>query len=111
MGEERVVDLWAVSGDDTFSADSLVNVFSSGKSVESILMAALVEQGLLDFTQPVSTYWPEFVGNGKDAMTVADVMRHEAGLAQLDMPLSASQLETSALKNKTALVRYWKSNR
>ena len=67
VGEERVVDLWANSGDDTFSADSLVNVFSSGKSVESILMAALVEQGLLDFTQPVSTYWPEFVGNGKDA--------------------------------------------
>ena len=101
VGEERVVDLWASSGDDTFSADSLVNVFSSGKSVESILMAALVEQGLLDFTLPVSTYWPEFVGNGKDAMTVADVMRHEAGLAQLDVPLSASQLETSALKQNS----------
>ena len=101
VGEERVVDLWASSGDDTFSADSLVNVFSSGKSVESILMATLVDQGLLDFADPVSTYWPEFAGEGKDGLTVADVMRHEAGLAQLDETLSASQLETSALKQNS----------
>jgi CubicO group peptidase (beta-lactamase class C family) len=100
-GEEQVVDLWASSGDDEFSADSLVNVFSSGKSIESILMAALVDQGLLDFTQPVSTYWPEFAGGGKDALTVADVMRHEAGLAQLDTTLLATQLETPALKHNS----------
>ena len=42
LGEERVVDLWATSGADEFSADSLVNVFSSGKSLESILMAMLL---------------------------------------------------------------------
>ena len=101
VGEQRAVDLWASFGDDRFSADSLVNVFSSGKSIESILMGALVDQGLLDFTQPVSTYWPEFVGDGKDAMTVADVMRHEAGLAQLEVSLSATQLETSALKQNS----------
>ncbi len=101
VGEERAVDLWASSGDDTFSADSLVNVFSSGKSIESILMGVLADQGLLDFTQPVSTYWPEFAGEGKDALTVADVMRHEAGLAQLDVSLSATQLETSALKQNS----------
>ncbi len=101
VGEKRVVDLWASSGDDEFSADSLVNVFSSGKSIESILLAALVDQGLLDFTQPVSTYWPEFTGGGKDALTVADVMRHEAGLAQLDTSLLATQLETPALKQNS----------
>ena len=56
VGEERVVDLWASSGSDDFSADTLVNVFSSGKSLESILMAMLADQGLLDFTKPVSAY-------------------------------------------------------
>ena len=30
VGEERVVDLWASSGSDDFSADTLVNVFSAG---------------------------------------------------------------------------------
>ena len=101
LGEERVVDLWATSGADEFSADSLVNVFSSGKSLESILMAMLADQGLLDFTKPVSAYWPEFVGAGKDTLTVADVMRHEGGLAQLNITLSAAQLETSALRQNS----------
>ena len=101
LGEERVVDLWATSGADEFSADSLVNVFSSGKSLESILMAMLADQGLLDFTKPVSAYWPEFVGAGKDTLTVADVMRHEGGLAQLNVTLSAAQLETSALQQNS----------
>ena len=101
VGEERVVDLWVSSDNDGFSADSLVNVFSSGKSVESILMATLVDQELLDFADPVSAYWPEFVGEGKDTLTVADVMRHEAGLAQLDVSLSVPQLETLALKQNS----------
>jgi CubicO group peptidase (beta-lactamase class C family) len=101
VGDERVVDLCASSGSDDFSADSLVNVFSSGKSLESILMAMLADQGLLDFNALVSTYWPEFVGDGKEKLTVADVMRHEAGLAQLNVTLTAEQLQTSALKQNS----------
>lgn len=101
VGDERVVDLWASAGADDFSADSLVNVFSSGKSLESILMAMLVDQGLLDFTAPVSTYWPEFVGGGKEKLTVADVMRHEAGLAQLNVTITSEQLKTSGLKQNS----------
>ncbi|MFT4615388.1 MAG: hypothetical protein ACI9NT_002541, partial [Bacteroidia bacterium] len=46
-GEEKVVDLWAsVAGDSTFSPDSLINVFSSGKSLAAIAMAALAGKGL-----------------------------------------------------------------
>ena len=49
VGEEKVVDLWAsASGDTDFSPDSLVNVFSSGKSLEAIAVAWLVGKGLLD---------------------------------------------------------------
>ena len=101
VGEERVVDLWASAAKDDFSPDSLINVFSSGKSLESILMAMLVDQQLLDFSEPVAVYWPEFTGDGKDALTVADVMRHEAGLAQLSVNLSAKHLTTSALKENS----------
>lgn len=37
---ERVVDLWSSAiGDEQFSPDSLVNVFSSGKSLESVALA------------------------------------------------------------------------
>ena len=45
VGEECVVDLWASATDDPgFSADSLVNVFSSGKSLEAITMATASRQ-------------------------------------------------------------------
>ena len=100
IGEDRVVDLWATDGEEHFSPDSLVNVFSSGKSIECILLAMLADQGLLNFAERVATYWPEFVGtqNNKDKLTVADVMRHEAGLASLNVTLSPEQLTASALK-------------
>jgi hypothetical protein len=61
---ERVVDLWASAvggrrsavGDEQFTPDSLVNVFSSGKSLESIALASLVGKGPPDLrpaVQPV----------------------------------------------------------
>ena len=91
LGEECVVDLWAsLNSDENFSADSLVNVFSSGKSLESILLAILADRGLLDFNAQVTKYWPEFRGSDESPdkcdMTVADVMRHEAGLPAVEMP-------------------------
>ena len=102
VGENRVVDLWATNGAEPFSPDSLVNVFSSGKSIECILLAMLADQGLLNFAERVATYWPEFVGTekdkDKDRLTVANVMRHEAGLASLNITLSPEQLTASALK-------------
>ena len=99
VGEERVVDLWASAIDDTqFSADSLVNVFSSGKSLESILLATLVDQGLLSYAAKISEYWPEFSGAGKERLSVADLMRHEAGLAAFSVSLDATDLHPYRLK-------------
>ena len=85
LEDQCVVDLWATAIDDTeFSADSLVNVFSSGKSLESIALAMLAERGLLDFDQRIDFYWPEFSAVYERDTTVADLMRHESGLASFD---------------------------
>ena len=54
VGEDCVVDLWATNGEEAFSPDSLVNVFSSGKSLESILLAMLADRGLLNFAERVA---------------------------------------------------------
>ena len=59
-------------------------VFSSGKSVAAIVVAQLVEKGLLDYNEKVHKYWPQFAQNGKENVTLADVLRHESGLAWLD---------------------------
>ena len=37
-------------------------------------------QGLMNYTEKISSYWPEFGQNGKENITVADLMRHECGL-------------------------------
>jgi CubicO group peptidase (beta-lactamase class C family) len=96
---EKVVDLWAsVIGDDNFSADSLVNVFSSGKSLEAIAVAALVDRGLLSYDARITRYWPEFGANGKEGVTVADLMRHEAGLANFDTSIDLEDLFTENIK-------------
>lgn len=96
---EQVVDLWATAiGDDAFSPDSLVNVFSSGKSLESIALAALIGKGLLDYRQKISEIWPEFAANGKEDLTVADLMRHETGLAAFDTSLDPADLLAENIK-------------
>lgn len=98
-GEEKVVDLWAsVSGDETFTPDSLVNIFSSGKSLAAIAMATLVGRGLLSYEDKITDYWPEFGGAGKQDLTVAELMRHEAGLAAFDVSIVPESLFTENIK-------------
>jgi CubicO group peptidase (beta-lactamase class C family) len=96
---ERVVDLWASAvGDDQFSPDSLVNVFSSGKSLEALALASLVGKGLLDYQAKISSYWPEFAAKGKGELKVVDLMRHETGLAAFNTPIPPEDLHTSNIK-------------
>lgn len=96
---QKVVDLWSsATNDDGFSADSLANVFSSGKSLEAIAMASLVSRGLLSYDDPITQHWPEFGANGKEGLTVADLMRHEAGLANFDTSLDMEDLFTENIK-------------
>jgi CubicO group peptidase (beta-lactamase class C family) len=95
----KVVDLWAstaVGGE--FSPDSLINVFSSGKSLEAIALASLVSKGLLDYNERIAHYWPAFAENGKGDLTVAGLMRHEAGLAAFDMSIKPDDLLTDNIK-------------
>jgi CubicO group peptidase (beta-lactamase class C family) len=91
--DEKVVDLWAsVDDGEQFSPDSLVNIFSSGKSLEAIALAALVSKGLLDYSEKITTYWPEFGAQGKQDLTVAGLMRHEAGLAAFSNSIEPDDL-------------------
>lgn len=102
IGQDCVVDLWASAIDDTeFSGDSLVNVFSSGKSLEAITMAMLVDRGCLDYSARITDYWPEFGAEGKQETTVADLMRHEAGIAAFDTTLAPSDLHPEMLRKNT----------
>lgn len=79
-----VVDLWAGHADlertRPWEADTLVNVFSVGKAMTAACVAQLLGQGRVDVEAPVVAYWPEFGSAGKEAVTVAQVLSHQAGL-------------------------------
>ena len=45
-------------GDDDYGPDSLQTVFSSGKNLEALAVAHLVDRGLLDYDDPVIRYCP-----------------------------------------------------
>jgi CubicO group peptidase (beta-lactamase class C family) len=99
---ERVVDLWAsVTNDARFSPDSIVNIFSSGKSLEAIAIASLVGRGLLDYKAKIVDYWPEFGANGKGELTVADLMRHEGGLTAFNTSLDPEDLLPENIKQNS----------
>jgi len=87
-----VADLWgsshALSTADDYSADTLQIVFSSTKAVTSAVFAVAVDRGVLSYDDKVCTHWPEFAQSGKENITVADVLRHDAGMASFSETIS-----------------------
>lgn len=84
VGGEVVVDLWGGWADAAktrpFGEDTLTPVFSTGKAVMALMIATCVERGLLDYERAVADYWPAFGQAGKAAITVGQLMSHQAGL-------------------------------
>ena len=64
-----------------YATDTLTCVYSSGKAVCAALILAAVSEGKLDYEQKVSEIWPEFVGGGKEDLTLAQVLSHQSGLS------------------------------
>ena len=54
--------------------------FSTTKGVATTALHMVADRGLLEYDKPVATYWPEFGQAGKQDITVADGLRHQAGL-------------------------------
>jgi len=91
-----VVDLWGGVADRRsarpWGRDALVLVYSTTKGVTAMCANRLADRGELDVDAPVATYWPEFAQAGKEAVTVADLLSHRAGLAWIDGTLSFDQM-------------------
>ncbi len=79
-----VVDLWGGAVDAPaarpWTADTLVNVWSTTKGWLALAMHMLADRGLLDFDAPVAKYWPEFAQHGKDKVLIRHILTHTAGL-------------------------------
>jgi CubicO group peptidase (beta-lactamase class C family) len=82
---EPVVNIWAGMRDRAkslpWAADTLMPVHSTTKPIAALIVAMLVEQGLLDYDAPLADVWPEFAAHGKDRVTLAQTLSHQAGVA------------------------------
>lgn len=60
--------------------DDLFWIFSTSKPFVALLVHRLAEQGAVALDDPVSRYWPQFTGHGKETVTVRQVLQHRSGL-------------------------------
>jgi len=82
---ETVVDLWGGFADAAktrpWERDTIVNVYSTTKTMTALTALLVADRGELDFDAPVARYWPEFAANGKEGVKVSHLMSHAAGLS------------------------------
>jgi CubicO group peptidase (beta-lactamase class C family) len=91
-----VVDLWGGFADEArtrpWERDTIVNVYSTTKTMTALTALLLADRGELDFDAPVARYWPEFAANGKAGVKVSHLMSHSAGLSGWKEPVSEADL-------------------
>jgi CubicO group peptidase (beta-lactamase class C family) len=93
---ETVVDLWGGFADEAktrpWEKDTIVNVYSTTKTMTALTALLLADRGELNFDAPVTRYWPEFAANGKERIKVSQLMSHTSGLSGWRQPIQAEDL-------------------
>ena len=91
---EKVVDLWGgvrnKATGEPWEENTMALVYSATKGLAAMTLALAHSRGWLDYDERVCTYWPEFGQNGKEEITVRQLLAHQAALFALDEPLDRS---------------------
>ena len=94
QGGEKIVDLWGgvrnKQTGDPWEQQTMVIVYSATKGLAAMTLALAHSRGWLDYEERVCAYWPEFAQQGKERITVRQLLAHQAGLYALDEPLDRS---------------------
>lgn len=93
---ELVVDLWGgtldTAGTTPWERDTIINVWSTTKTMSCLSLLVLASRGLVDVDAPVERYWPEFGANGKGNVLVRHLLSHTAGLPGWETRLDGTDL-------------------
>jgi CubicO group peptidase (beta-lactamase class C family) len=91
---EKVVDLWGGLRNKATGApwqeDTMVVVYSTTKGLAAMTLAVANSRGWLDYEERVCAYWPEFAQQGKEMITVRQLLGRQAGLFAFDEPVDRS---------------------
>ncbi|MCK9248920.1 MAG: beta-lactamase family protein [Solirubrobacteraceae bacterium] len=106
-----VVDVWKGYADRgarrPWTRDTPAIAFSATKGVAATVIHRLVDRGLIDVDDPVAEYWPAFAAEGKDRITVRQLLSHRAGLQSLRSvaPRADDVLDHVAMEERLAAGR------
>ena len=93
---ETVIDIWGGWANEAktrpWQEDTIVNVYSTTKTMTALTALLVADRGELDFDAPVARYWPEFAQAGKENVTTGQLMSHSSGLSGWDEQLEAKDL-------------------
>lgn len=96
LGGELVVDMWGghtgPDRDRAWESDTIVNVWSTTKTMMALSALMCVDRGLIDLDAPVARYWPEFAQNGKEGVLVRHLLGHTSGVSGFAQPVTLTDL-------------------
>jgi CubicO group peptidase (beta-lactamase class C family) len=88
---EKVVDLWGgirnKQTHEPWEQDTMVVVHSATKGLAAMTLAIAHSRGWLHYEERVARYWPEFAQQGKEKITVRQLLAHQAGLFAFEEPV------------------------
>ncbi|MTI55725.1 MAG: beta-lactamase family protein [Geosporobacter ferrireducens] len=98
---KKVVDLWG--GYSDFKAripwleDTIVPVFSTTKGISSLAIAHAVSNKYFSYDDKVADVWKAFAQNGKENITIRQLLSHQAGLCALDRMIDEKIIENAEI--------------
>ena len=85
-----------------FAADTPVLVWSATKGPASACLLHVLATDGIPLATPVAALWPEFAQNGKETVTLGQLLAHSAGLAALDDPTAVDVRDHAAVARALA---------
>ena len=70
--------------EDPWTSDTIVLIWSATKGIGSACVLHVLQEHKIDINQRVGEFWPEFAQAGKEKITLAQLLSHQAGLCALD---------------------------
>lgn len=93
---ELVVDVWGGHADAArtkpWSKDTIVNGWSSTKTVTALAGLMVIDRGLIEPTTRVAEVWPEFGANGKGDIEFRHFLSHTSGVSAWDQPVTVEDV-------------------